>query len=131
MFDLLSSLSQIKTWWQNKRRERAEALRVERKYVVDVDENKISIRHPGGEVQTIEWDAVQSIAIRTNDRGPWAPDFWWVLEGGEDYCTWPQGATGEKEAKDQLVARFPDLNHEVLLMAYGSTDNAHFVCWER
>ncbi len=131
MFDLLGSLKEIKTWWQNKRHERAEALRVERKYVVQTDESKISVKHPNGEVQTVEWDAVQSIAIHTNDGGPYVPDFWWVLNTGKTYCMWPQGALGEEQAKSELFSRFPDFDNEVLLMAYGCTDNAHFVCWER
>lgn len=131
MSDLLGFLNRARSWWRNKQRERAEALRVERKYVVQTDEGKISVKHPNGDVQTVEWDAVQSIAIHTNDGGPWAPDFWWVLDAGATYCTWPQGATGEEEAKDRLFSRFPDFDNEVLLIAYGSTENARFVCWKR
>lgn len=131
MFDLLGFLNRAISWWRNKQRERAEALRVERKYIVQTDEDKISVKHPNGDVQTVEWDAVQSIAIHTNDGGPWAPDFWWVLDAGATHCTWPQGATGEEEAKDRVFSRFPDFDNEVLLFAYGSTENARFVCWKR
>ncbi len=102
MSDLLGFLVQAKSWWRNKQRERAEALHVERKYVV-----------------------------HTNDSGPYVPDFWWVLEAGVPHCTWPQGATGEEEARNHLFKRFPDVNNETPLFAYGSTENARFVCWKR
>ncbi len=131
MSDLLGFLSQTKSWWRNKQRERAEALHVERKYVVQADENKISVSHPNGDVQVVAWDAIQTIAVHTNDGGPYVPDFWWVLEAGVTHCTWPQGATGEEEARDCLFKRFPGVNNEALLMAYGCTENARFVCWKR
>ena len=131
MPDLLGFLSQAKSWWRNKQRERREALRVERKYVVQTDEDSISVSHPNGDVQVVAWDAIQTIAIHTNDGGPYVPDFWWVLDAGATHCTWPQGATGEEEARDRLFKRFPDVNNETLLFAYGSTENARFVCWKR
>ena len=131
MFDLIGFLKRARSYWRNKQRERAEASRVERKYVVQTDEDKISVKHPNGDVQTVEWNAVQSIAVHTNDSGPYLPDFWWVLEAGASHCTWPQGAIGEEDARDCLFKRFPDVNNETLLFAYGSTENARFLCWKR
>lgn len=131
MSDLLGFLNRARSWWRKKQRERAEALNVERKYVVQVDDDGISVIHPNGDVQTVDWKSVQSIAIHTTDGGPWAIDCWWVIAAGETYCMWPRGATGEEKARDCLFERFPDIDNEALVLAYGCTDNAHFVCWER
>ena len=79
----------------------------------------------------VAWDAIQTIAVHTKDGGPYLPDFWWVLEAGVPHWTWPQGATGEEEARDHLFKRYPDVNNETLLFAYGSTENARFVCWKQ
>ncbi len=83
MSDLPDLLSQAKSWWRNNQRERAEALHAELKYVVQTDENKISVSHPNGDVQVVAWDAIQTIAIHTNDGGPYVPDF-----GGYLKPTW-------------------------------------------
>ena len=88
MPDLLDFLSQANSWWRNKQHERAEAWHVERKYVVQTDEDKISVSHPNGDVQVVAWDAIQTIAVHTKDGGPYLPDFWWVLEAGVTHCTW-------------------------------------------
>lgn len=75
---------------------------------------------------------LSSVAIATNDSGPCGADVWWLLCGldGQLVCAFPQGATGEKEAIDYLMA-LPGFDHDELIKAMGSTDNAVFPVWRR
>lgn len=124
-------------WWK-RRRNPPRAFIEEEKGIVGVNDKSIFITWPGGHYRTVEWDAVQSIAIQINERGPFNEDFRLRLiageadfNTGEGICSWPYGATGETQAMKEIFRRFPDIDYETLLKAYGSTEKADFVCWER
>ena len=59
-------------------------------------------------------------------------DVWWLLFGADDRIAvaFPQGASGEQEAIDWLIA-LPGFDHEAMIMAMGSTGNAVFPVWRR
>lgn len=103
----------------------------EREVIVSFNEQGVAVRYPKGEAQSIDWDSVLSVAIETNDSGPWGADVWWLLEGADKRIAYPQGATGDTEMLAQYPARFPGFIDEQVIQAMGSTDNARFVCWER
>lgn len=103
----------------------------ERKVIVSWDENGVAVAYPSGERHATAWDAVNCVAIETNDSGPWGADVWWLLEGASDRVAYPQGATGDEGMLAELPKRFPGFNHEAVILAMGCTDNARFVCWER
>lgn len=131
MFNFSRSIFTIYTRCRDWYRERTGITTFEQRYVVQMDEVMISVIHPYGEVQSVNWDAINSIAIHTNDGGPYNIDLWWVLSTAESHCMWPFGAAGETQAMEEVTKRFPDINERVLTMAYGSTEEADFVCWER
>ena len=121
----------IAAWIAKKKEERAEAVMFERAVIVRMDDQGISSTYPDGTVQAISWQDVQCVAIETNDSGPWGADVWWLLEGQDNHCTYPQGATGDPEALEEYPKRFADFSHEAVIKAMGCTSNARFVCWER
>ncbi len=124
-------LSRLRDWLRRKREARAAALPFERQVVVRWDEGEISASYPNGTTLAIAWSDVRCVAIETNDTGPLGADVWWLLEGGSSRCAFPQGATGETEAFEELPRRFSGFRHEMVQQAMVCADNARFVCWEQ
>jgi hypothetical protein len=124
-------MKRVVAWLLRKREERREALMFERAIVVRFDETGISAVYPGGTIQAVTWSEVQSVAIETNDSGPWGADVWWLLEGTDRRCAYPQGATGDPEALLEYPKRFPGFSEAAVIKAMGCTSNSRFVCWTR
>lgn len=99
--------------------------------VLSVDNEGLSASFPNGPTRSIAWNAVDSVAIETNDSGPWGADVWWRFEGHPETLAYPQGATGEKEVLDLLSERFPGFDYDAMIGAMACTDNQRFVCWRR
>jgi hypothetical protein len=118
-------------WFRRKREERAAAVMFERQVCVDFNDQGISATYPDGRTETIDWAAVERIAIETNDSGPWGADVWWLVEGERTRCAYPQGATGDPEALAEYPKRFPGFSDAKVIEAMGCTSIARFVCWER
>lgn len=121
----------IVNWFKEQNRKRRESLRYEREIIVKFDDKGVTVTWPKGEVHAVQWDRIDCIAIETNDSGPWGADFWWLLEGKETRCAYPQGATGDLELLAEFPNRFPGFSDEVVIRANGCTSNARFVCWLR
>lgn len=124
-------LKKIADWITQKRKERAEAVMFEREVAVRFDDERICSTFPDGTVQSIAWHEINCVAIETNDSGPWGADVWWLLEGTDKRCVYPQGATGDPEALDEYPRRLPGFRDRAVIEAMGCTSNARFICWER
>ena len=130
-FAVVPMLSSVAAWWKERKRARREALLFERQVHVTWDGMGASARFPDGRCHAIAWAAVRTVAIETNDSGPWGADIWWLLEGAESRVAYPQGATGDVGLLEELPRRFPGFSHEAVVRAMGCTGNARFVCWHR
>lgn len=124
-------LKSIVGWWKERLKTRREALMFERQVQLTWDDTGLTATFPAGNGQAIAWADINSIAIETNDSGPWGADVWWRIEGSQSLVAYPQGAMGEEQMLEELSRRFPALNHEAVALAMCCTDNARFVCWER
>jgi hypothetical protein len=102
----------------------------EEHWTVTTLDDRIEAVDPKGEVRSVAFDDLRGVMIETNDTGPIGTDLWWLLFGADDRlaCAFPQGATGEKEAVDRLIA-LPGFDHEAMILAMGSTTNAVFQVW--
>src|SRR5687767_7649093 len=80
-------------------------LNFERKWVVTVSESELTCKRPNGEVESLNWDDLQVVAIETTDQGPHIADVFWYLAGKQSGCVVPLGATGE----DDMVKRLQTL----------------------
>ncbi len=118
--------------WLQSRENRQEArLLPESRVVVAADESGLSVTQADGSAQTIRWDDLTRIVILTNESGPFGTDLWWVLEGRDGRCSYPQGAAGEKQVMDAYEARLPGFDWEAVIKASGSATGGTFVCWSR
>lgn len=118
-------------WFKEQSRKRRESLLFERAVIVTFDESGVTVTWPKGDVISASWDLIDCVAIETNDSGPWGADFWWLLEGRETRCAYPQGATGDLGLLSEFPKRFPGFSDEAVIQANGCTSNARFVCWLR
>lgn len=112
--------------WRNYRQAEADRLWPERAVHVRLADAGLEVVCPGRDTQYLAWSDVSRILVETSDSGPWGPDVWWVLEGGAVTCSFPQGATGESAALDEIKRRFSGLEAKGM----NSVESATFVCWE-
>jgi hypothetical protein len=120
-------LHEVAMWLASLRAKYSSRVPFERDVVVSTSDFGITAEYPTGTVQTIGWTSISRIAVETNDSGPWGADVWWCLEGLSSSCTFPQGATGEASAIDEIHRRFPGFE----IRGMNSTSNNRFVCWEK
>ena len=108
------------------------ALYPETLWVVTLSNERITVTDPDKEMLSVALSNLSAVAIETNDSGPWGADLWWLLFGPDRAlaCTFPQGATGEQSAIDYLVT-LPGFDHEEMIKAMSSTNNATFAVWEK
>jgi hypothetical protein len=101
-------------------------------YIVSVEGDGLSVADPNGEEKSLALADLNGVMIETNDSGPVGTDVWWLLFGADDSiaAAFPQGATGERQAIDWLLA-LPGFDHDAMIMAMGSTANAVFPVWRR
>ena len=112
--------------WRRYRLAEADRLWPERAVHVRLTDAGLEVLCPGEAAQYMAWSDVSRIVVRTNNSGPWGSDVWWVLEGAGVTCSFPQGATGESAALDEIRRRFAGFEPSGM----NSIENATFICWE-
>lgn len=95
---------------------------------VGITDETLSLKHPNGTTNSIQWNAVKGIFIETTDEGPFSADVFWLVADDKGSLKIPQGATGEQELLDHLQ-KLPGFDNEMLIKAMGSTDNQIFPVW--
>lgn len=117
-------------WFKRKASEKP--LYPESLWTVELGDQGICGTDHEGTAKTVSYDGLRTVAIATNDSGPWGADVWWLLYGakGELNCAFPQGATGEKQVLDYLFA-LPGFDNEEVIKAMGSTSEAVFLVWQK
>ena len=105
-------------------------LEPESRVVVHLTETGVRCERPGGPSEQVTWEDLQRVEIMTTGDGPFRPDVFWMLFGTVGGCAIPQGATGEP-ALSRRLGQLPGFDHEAVIRAMGSTEDAHFLCWQR
>lgn len=100
----------------------------ERQIIVEINEELITAKYPQGELRKASLGALEKIEVITNDSGPWGADVWFVLTSKSGVCSFPQGATGEKEVLNFMLA-LEGFNKKEFIKAMGCTSNCVFLCW--
>lgn len=99
-------------------------------YRVELSDEDAGCVDPGGRRNAVAWKALESVRVVTTGGGPFAPDVFWVLEGGGAKCVVPLGASGEPELLARLQA-LPGFDNEAFIKAMGSSEDASFPVWHR
>lgn len=102
----------------------------EKNVLVAFDEDKCTVLHPNGTLESVRWEDLLTVEVHTNDSGPWGTDVWWVLTGTSSQCRYPGGATGEQTLLTRLQT-LEGFDNQALIDAMLCTDNAEFLCWSR
>lgn len=99
--------------------------------IVSFDYEWIKSTRPNGIVEKVKWCDLKAVIIEKTDDGPFAPDVFWTLVGGnETGCVFPGGATGEGELLNEMQKRLESFDNETLIQAMGSCTNNKFLIWK-
>jgi hypothetical protein len=122
-------IARVRRWWRDREKAKTSRLLPESLVVVTTDEEAIQAIYPDGAIHRVGWKEIATVFIETNDSGPWGADFWWVFEGSDGRCAYPQGATGDEEVLKVVGGKLEGFNWDAVIRANGSTTNARFICW--
>jgi len=95
---------------------------------VEFDETEIRYKRSNGKIEKVSWNDLKAVILRNTDSGPFEPDVFWILIGSKGGCVIPQGATGEKELLDRLMA-LPGFDPKAMIASATCTENQDFLCW--
>src|SRR5688500_7582906 len=88
------------------------------------------VRHlVDGREELIDWKDVASVRVITTSDGPWSEDLYVCLEADDGGgCAVPNGLAAPLMG---YLTRLPGFDVDTLMRAFASTNDAHFVCWQR
>jgi YD repeat-containing protein len=97
------------------------------------DEILISVNHADGSQESVKWDDLEAVLIKTTAAGPFTEDVFFVLvgKGAQSGCVVPQGAVGENELFTALQKRLPGFDNELVVQAMMSTEDKTFLVWKK
>jgi len=98
---------------------------------VQVDETGV-LRVDGDVKEQVQWNEIEEIKIITTDQGPYREDVFFALAASNGKgCLVPHDAAVRTKLLEELQARFPTLNDELVIEAMGSTSNKTFLVWKK
>lgn len=97
------------------------------------DDDLITVIREGSTLESVKWDDVEAVLIKTTDTGPFREDVFFVLvdSGAFSGCVIPQGVAGESELFAALQERLPGFDNEAVVQAMMSTENKTFLVWKK
>ncbi len=99
---------------------------------VSHDDDSITVTFPDGHTQSLHWNALTKVAIRTTDEGPFVDDVFWEFYVGDALkLTYPQDADIGHGLLNTMQKRLPGFDNEAVVKAMGATSNANFIAWQR
>ncbi len=100
--------------------------------IEDVTFDDTSVRRvsPEGGVDEVRWEDLAEVRIRTTAEGPFGEDVYWVLTGADGEGIAVPGESMTDDLLDRLQS-LDGFDHEQMVLAMGSTDEAQFLCWQR
>jgi hypothetical protein len=93
-----------------------------------VTDTEVVYQDEDGTVRVMRWADITSVAIVTNDRGPFEEDVFWLLGTRDNSLLIPQMAAGTGDLLAR-VQQFPGFDNDAVIAAMGSVENQVFPCW--
>lgn len=88
---------------------------------VSVDATHIECQWRGGLKESVNWDEIQRVLIRTTDKGPFDDDVFLVLETSTENYIIPQQVAVAGQLLEYLQ-QLPGFNNEAVIEAMGFTE---------
>jgi len=96
----------------------------------EVDDEGARVLFADGRVEAVRWEDLEAVDILTTSDGPFAEDFFWVLQDSRGGCV----IGGERAQELALMDRFEGLegfDYEAVIRASGTPEEARFRCWRK
>ncbi|MBI9051898.1 MAG: hypothetical protein JEZ00_20955 [Anaerolineaceae bacterium] len=97
---------------------------------VSFNEQKIICNCSDGDEQTITWDELVGVAIKTTNSGPFVENIFWYLGAKDRSLRIPQSAQGFCDLLNRLQ-HLPNFDNRALATAMVCTETKLFICWQR
>lgn len=98
--------------------------------MIIVDEVGVRRQQGNDIIEQVTWDELEEVVIRTTSAGPFVEDFFFILHGHKGaVCAVPS-----EDASPELVKRLqalPGFDHEKLIQASASPEEAQYICWRK
>lgn len=102
-----------------------------RRAEIIVDDAGVRRELADGSRESISWDDLQRVGIRTIPDGPWEEDIFFLLEGTNGTgCAVPSGHPSADALMSKLQV-LPGFDNELFVEAMTTTDDGLFICWQR
>lgn len=98
---------------------------------ITIDDEGVRRQLADGTEESVTWEKLKEVAIRTTPEGPWKEDVFFLLvaEGGGG-CAVPAG----DPSADALMSRLqslPDFDNDAFIEAMTTIEDGLFVVWQR
>ena len=105
----------------------------EQRFRVTPSPETLTLTHPDGQTIVMAWDDVAAVRLRTSDEGPLSEDVFWLFDrrDGMPTLSIPNGATGIADLVTMIGSALEGFDHDAIVAAMASTDNADFTAWVR
>jgi len=102
----------------------------EEQWHVKISNHGLEVINPSHDVQRIRLEAIQRIAVQTNDSGPFGSDVIWLVSDGDSTISFPMGAKGESDVLGafQKIDGFDNLE---FINSMSSVENNVFILLNR
>jgi hypothetical protein len=98
---------------------------------ITVDEDGVRRKLADGSEESVSWEKLSEVAIRTTPEGPWKEDvFFLLIQEGGGGCAVPAG----HPSADDLMSRLQSLPHfdnDAFIEAMTTIEDGLFVVWQR
>ncbi|TCP50137.1 hypothetical protein EV191_108226 [Tamaricihabitans halophyticus] len=102
-----------------------------RRTEIVVDDAGVRRELADGSQESVSWDDLRRVGIRTIPDGPWDEDVFFLLEGENGTgCAVPSGHPSANALMSKLQV-LPGFDNDVFVEAMTTTDDALFICWQR
>lgn len=96
-----------------------------------VDDAGVRRELADGSTESVSWDELKEVAIRTTPDGPWNEDAFFLLVGQDGGgCAVPSRHPAADDLMEHLQT-LPDFDDERFVEAMTSLEDSLFVCWQR
>ena len=98
---------------------------------ITVDEAGVRRKLADGTEESVTWENLAEVAIRTTPEGPWKEDvFFLLVAAGGGGCAVPAGHPSADDLMNRLQS-LPDFDNDAFIEAMTTIEDGLFVIWQK